>query len=367
MRIIRLANFVTPSSGGLRTALKQLGCGYLAAGHEPVLIYPSTSYSDEMTEQGRVITLPGPRVAGLGGYRVLINRRVLERLLLQLKPDRLEVSDRVTLRWTGAWARKNGIPSIMISHESLEGLLRVARLPTSGRKLLARQLNRATARNYDRILCTTNWAAKEFAEAGVSNVQLVPLGVDLDFFHPERREPRESDEVVLVCCVRLSVEKRPLRALTTLESLLADGVKARLIIAGDGPLRPQLEKKAAGLPVTFMGWISDRERLAALLATADVVIAPGPIETFGLAALEALASGTPVVVSASSALPSVVGDAGVAIAGEDLSAGVKSLLVKPEDTRRTAARQRAERFSWNAAIKGFLAVHEEVGVCALPH
>lgn len=50
--IVRLANFVTPSSGGLRTALDQLGRGYLAAGHEPVLIVPGATRTDERTEQG---------------------------------------------------------------------------------------------------------------------------------------------------------------------------------------------------------------------------------------------------------------------------------------------------------------------------
>jgi alpha-1,6-mannosyltransferase len=38
MKVVRLANYVAPASGGLRTALRELGAGYLAAGHEPVLV-----------------------------------------------------------------------------------------------------------------------------------------------------------------------------------------------------------------------------------------------------------------------------------------------------------------------------------------
>ena len=99
--------------------------------------------------------------------------------------------------------------------------------------------------------------------------------------------------------------------------------------------------------------------LAALLATADAVIAPGPIETFGLAALEALASGTPVVVDGGSALPEVAGDAGVAVYGEGpaFAAGVRQLLARPEAQRRAAARARAEQFGWGTAVDGFLAAH----------
>ena len=135
---------------------------------------------------------------------------------------------------------------------------------------------------------------------------------------------------------------------------------ARLVVAGDGPLRGRLERRAAreGLPVTFAGFLPDRADLAALLASADVAIAPGPAETFGLAGLEALACGTPVVVSAESALPEVVGQAGASVAGEDLAAGVMAVLRRPEAARRAAARARAERFGWAAAVRAFVAIHE---------
>ena len=51
MRIIRLANFVAPHSGGLRTSLAELGAGYLAAGHEPVLVIPGDRDRDELTRR----------------------------------------------------------------------------------------------------------------------------------------------------------------------------------------------------------------------------------------------------------------------------------------------------------------------------
>ncbi len=110
----------------------------------------------------------------------------------------------------------------------------------------------------------------------------------------------------------------------------------------------------------FVDFVTDRRALAALLATADVVVSPGPIETFGLAALEALACGTPVVVDATSALPEVIGDAGVAVRGEGdtFAAGTAELLARPETQRRTRARARAEQFGWPAAVAGFLDAHE---------
>jgi len=369
MRIVRLANFVAPHSGGLRTSLRELGAGYLAAGHEPVLIIPGAVDSDQETEQGRVITLRGTGVPFTGGYRVLLGRRPVAALLGELKPDALEVSDQTTLRWTGRWALGHGVPAVMVSHESLTALLGMTPLRwTPARPGLAAPaqafadtLNRHTARVYRQVICTTGWAAAEFQRIGAGNVVRAPLGVDLDIFTPRRREAYAAPgQTLLVHCGRLSAEKKPQRSLNTLATLRATGLPARLVVAGDGPLRRRLERRAArdGLPVTFAGFLPDRADLAALLARADLALAPGPAETFGLAALEALACGTPVVVSAESALPEVVGDAGASVAGEDLAAGVAAVLARPERARRAAARARAERYGWPAAVQAFLAVHQ---------
>ncbi|GIE98099.1 glycosyltransferase [Paractinoplanes rishiriensis] len=364
MRIVRIANYVAPRSGGLKTALRHLGAGYQAAGHDAVLVIPGERADADMTEQGLVVTLPGPRLPGLGGYRVLLDRRRVAEKLRELRPDRVEVSDRTTLRWVGGWARDAGVPSMMVSHESLDGLLRLFG-PASGRRV-ADAINGRTARTHDQIVCTTRWAAAEFERIGVE-VRRVPLGVDLERFAPARRDPGMRDrwanpeDVVLLHCGRLSPEKKPRRSLAALAALRRAGVPAVLVVAGAGPLRNRLQEEAgrAGLPVRFLGHLSDPDEVAKLLATADVAIAPGPVETFGLAALEALASGTPVVVSAESALPEVIGPAGVAAHGDgpEYAAAIREILAMPEAERRLAARLQAERFPWSASVAGFLEAH----------
>ncbi|WP_250000934.1 glycosyltransferase [Actinoplanes sp. M2I2] len=371
MRIVRLANFVTTHSGGLRTALRNLGEGYQRAGHEAVLIVPGRERSDKMTSQGRVITMPSAPLPRTGGYRVMTGRRELTQLLDELEPDRLEVSDRTSLRWTGGWARQRGVGSMMVSHESLAGLLGVWGVPK--RDAVADKFNLRTAEFFDQIICTTSFAAAEFRRLGVPNLIEVPLGVDLDEFHPGRADEAvraryaRPGELLVVFCGRLSGQKRPELAVDTIGALRNDKVPAVLAVAGDGVRRAALAYRAARLPVRFAGHIADRSTVAALLASADVVLAPGPVETFGLAALEALACGTPVVVNETSALPEVVGEAGVAVPGtaEAFADGVRRLMERPEPERRAAARARAEHFGWPQAVDGFLRAHGALPAVAL--
>jgi alpha-1,6-mannosyltransferase len=375
LRIVRLANFVTPVSGGLRTALRHLGEGYAAAGHEPVLIVPGPTASDELTPQGRVITLPGPEIPGTGGYRVLARRAPVAAVLESLAPDRMEVSDRTTLRWTGEWARRHRVPSLMVSHESADGVLGTWGMPPGPARRAADALNRRTALAYTRVVCTTAWAAAEFERIGARNVVRAPLGVDLDGWHPTARDPRvrarygQGAAVLLVLCSRLSPEKRPGTALETLAQLRGSGVDAALVVAGEGPLRARLtaRARAARLPVTFLGHVPRRADLAAVLASADVALAPGPVETFGLAALEALACGTPVVASARSALPTLIGPAGgSADTPAEYAAAVRRILAGPVEGRRAMARTRAELYTWQVSVKAFLTAHRAAVGAAAP-
>jgi alpha-1,6-mannosyltransferase len=172
---------------------------------------------------------------------------------------------------------------------------------------------------------------------------------------------------LLVHCGRLSVEKRVDRSIEAVGALRQEGVDARLVVAGDGPRRESLERRARGLTplpdgrpaVHFTGFIADRTRLATLLASADVSLAPGPHETFGLAALEALAAGTPVVASRSSALADIVtAECGAVAANDpaDFARAVTEVLARPSADRRRAARSRAEQFTWPAAVSRMLHV-----------
>ncbi|NUP30040.1 MAG: glycosyltransferase, partial [Nocardia sp.] len=111
------------NSGGLRTALHHLGAGYAAAGHEVVLIVPGPRRHEEVLPSGVLrIILPAVGIPWTGGYRAADPRRVAD-VLAGLRPDVLEVSDRLTLRGFGRWARRRDVAGVMISHERLDRLL----------------------------------------------------------------------------------------------------------------------------------------------------------------------------------------------------------------------------------------------------
>ena len=362
MRVVQVANFYGPRSGGLRTAVDRLGAEYCAAGHTVFLIVPGAHREWTTLPSGVIrICMPARLIPLTGGYRAVHPRPVIA-LLEQLRPDALEVSDRLTLRSLGPWGRRHDVSTVMISHERLDRLVGQV-LPVPMARVVADVANRRTAANYDAVVCTTAFAREEFDRIGAPNAMTVPLGVDLDQYHPRwrsttvRKQWAGPEQLLLVHCGRLSVEKHPHQSIDTVAALRDSGVDARLVVVGEGPLRSRLERQATRLPVDFTGYIGCRDTVAGILASADIALAPGPHETFGLAALEALACGTPAVVSRTSALAEILTQDSGATADNDpraIAHAVASVLARPETQRRSSARRRAEQFTWPRSAAGML-------------
>ena len=228
-------------------------------GHEVVLVVPGPRRSDEMMPSGvRRITLPAAKIPYTGGYRLVDPRRA-RAVLTGLRPDRIEVSDRLTLRGLGRWAADHGVPSVAISHERLDRLLHQFAMPDLAARRVADWANRRMAASYDIVVCTTGFARAEFDRIGSRNVAQVALGVDLATFAPSHRDPAlrarlaRTAEAMLVHCGRLSPEKHVERCIDTVAELHQSRRRVRLVLAGAGPRRAALQRRATGLPVTFLG------------------------------------------------------------------------------------------------------------------
>lgn len=364
MHILRVANFVSPTSGGIKTALRHWGQHYQEQGHRASLIIPGPGQEITEEEQGHVYRVPATPIPGKG-YSLIWGRASMSRLMDAIAPDALEVSDRATTRWMGRWARRRGIGSVMISHENMTGIM-VRRTPVPDRPAhwAADVVNRLSAHDYDAIVCPSEFAAEEFHRNGLA-AEVVPLGVDLEVFSPvtdpsARRPPGPGEPLRLVHCSRLSPEKNPALSVETVRELVRRGVDVQLTVFGTGPMLGDLVRRAENLPVVFHSYITDRRELAAEMGTAHLAISPGPLETFGLAALEILACGIPVVCCDEGALHEVVGDGGVIKPSTPaaFADGVQELLERPGAHER--ARSTAEAFSWPRSADHMLAVHEQV-------
>lgn len=358
MHVVQVAGFYGPTSGGLRTAVDALGAGYLASGLRRTLVVPGDRDGEEETPSGRCVTLAGPTLPGGAGYRIFADRRRLASVVASLEPDRIEVSDKLHAALLGRVANDLGVRALLVSHERLDGIL-AARVPrVVPLRRLADAWNRRYAHLYPTVVCASTWAAAELRRVG-ANVVRIPLGVDLDTFAPGAAGRVDDGRIRLVCVSRLSAEKRPALAVETLAHLLAVGIPASLTMVGAGPLEDGLRRAARGLPVTFTGHVADRSALAALLAAADVALAPCPVETFGLAVLEAMACGTPVVVAEGGGAPELVADRTGRVARTDPASFAHAVLVlASDDTARRAARRHADAHSWARATAAFLAAHD---------
>jgi alpha-1,6-mannosyltransferase len=218
------------------------------------------------------------------------------------------------------------------------------------------------------VVVTSDYAREEFqdvADAAGCPVVRVPLGVDLDTFRPHPRDPEEG--LRLVHAGRLSREKSPHLAVATAVELHRRGVPLRMDVYGVGPHLDELVDVAGGAPVRFRGYVDSPARLSRALAHADIALSVCPGETFGLAVLEALASGTPVVTADRGGARELV-DADSGAWGEPdpaaLADAVLELAGRAVAARRAAARRRAERYPWSTTVASMLEVHSSVAMPA---
>jgi len=237
----------------------------------------------------------------------------------------------------------------------------------------------------DRLVANTAGEADELIElysADAGKVRVVPPGVDLELFTPgdvaaaraQLGLPRDAH--VLLFVGRIQPLKAPDVLLKAAADLLArrPELRRRLVVAvlggpsGSGLGKPRaMQDLARRLGIAAQVRLVppvDRATLAAWYRAADLVTVPSYSESFGLVAVEALASGTPVVAAAVGGLPFAVGDAGLLLDGHataDWSAGLEGLLDDPRrrELLSRKAVEHAAQFSWERTTDRLLEVYTE--------
>jgi alpha-1,6-mannosyltransferase len=215
-------------------------------------------------------------------------------------------------------------------------------------------------RRFDALFALSeNGGAAKLRSLGIAPVEVVPLGVEVGEFGPDRRDRRlrdklgiSDDQPLLIYVGRLDGEKKPDVVVDAFRRLPRE-LGARLALLGDGPLTA--ERAAIGDERIIMpGYVQGRAELARWLASSDIYVSAMADETFGISIIEAQASGLPVVgVAAGAMLDRVtegtgrlgpVGDAGA------MAANILSVIHSDRDAMAAAARSHALQFSWDSSM-----------------
>lgn len=268
-------------------------------------------------------------------------------------------------------ARRLGVPSVAVYQTDIAGFAARYGLRRAERSIWRwlSTVHRLAARTL-----APSWDAVEtLTTQGVQRVARWTRGVDLERFNPRHRDDglraqlAPGGEVIVGYVGRLAREKRP-DLLTALDGL--PGI--RLVVVGDGPLRPGLERSLGGR-AEFLGFLSG-QRLSSAVASLDVFVHTGALETFCQAAQEAKASGVPVVAPAAGGLLDVVehGRTGLhypALSGPALRERVASLVA--DEPRRVAmgnaARESVAGCGWAAIGDELLGHYRDVVGTRTPH
>ena len=184
-----------------------------------------------------------------------------------------------------------------------------------------------------------------------------------------RRELAPAGEPLLVHVSNFRPVKRPVDCVEILARVREGGVGARLVMVGDGSERPRAEHRARCLGVErHCSFVGKQPRIADYLSASDVLLLPSEQESFGLAALEAMACEVPVIASRVGGIPEVVDDGATGCLAEvgdveRMSACAARLLTNEElrgEMGRRARESAVSRYSTDLVIPQYIEFYERV-------
>ena len=165
-----------------------------------------------------------------------------------------------------------------------------------------------------------------------SQITVIRNGIDKSVFRPGPARQRAADHVPTIGALGRLVHQKGFDVLLEALPTVTAQRPVRLVIAGEGELRPELEAAAEGLPVSFPGALQGPEAVADFLRSLDLFVMPSRYEGLPNAVLEALACGAPVVATDVPGMAEAAGAAARMVPAEDpqaLAAAILSSLAEP--------------------------------------
>jgi len=293
MRVAFVAESFLPHMNGVTGSVLQSVRHLTESGHEAFVIAPGAPGSRSRSEE-RVTLLPSVPLPAYPQVRIALGRTgTISGILRDIAPDVVHLASPFVLGWRAVAAAETlGLPTVAVYQTDVIAYARKYGLPRAAAMTaahVARLHRKATL-----TLAPSSTALHQLHELGVERTRLWGRGVDTGRFRPDRRSDGwrswvAPGEVIVGYVGRLAPEKQ-------VEDLaaVADLPGVRLVIVGDGPARPRLQRALPG--AVFLGHLAGDE-LAQAMASFDVFVHPGESETFGQTIQEAHASGVPVVAT----------------------------------------------------------------------
>lgn len=372
MRIVQVAPWFHPHLGGVESHVRALGAELARRGHDVTVLTTRHDAALPATEE-----VDGVRVHRLKPLGVWLQTPIVpatKRALSGLRADVVHAHSPPPLSayYAAKSAGRERLPFVITYHCDIE-----LRVPMGGllEAIYRRTLGASTIRRADRVIMTTHSYAATSRTVWRYDPSVIPNFVDLDRFHPNGRAERvrakhaiAAGEAIVLAVGRIVPHKG-------LEHFVeaARGVDgARFVIAGGGPHLAALRRLATALGVEDRVVLAGRvpnEELPDYYAACDVFVLPSVsrLEAFGIVALEAMASGKPVVVSDIPGVREVIADGSEglladAVNPEALAEKIRALLANDRVRREMGDRARRaveERFSLPKVVDAIEAVYRD--------
>jgi glycosyltransferase involved in cell wall biosynthesis len=354
-------------------------------------------------------------------YRIMLpwktyifDKAPIKTILREEKPDLIEIGEKYTLSLLAGLMRKNiltvGSPRPMLVHFSCERMDdNVASFINRGkisRWLCRRFMGSFNLPMFDFHLANSEYTASELFEALSPDKRprrsdtLVNLcwrilrapkialkdrvfvnqcGVDNDTFSTKHKKSGfraklnsefglTEDARLLLYAGRISPEKNVRLLIDVMEKLAEAGRQFHLVVAGDGPslaeLKAEANQRAPGA-ITFLGHIGDKLELAKLYANADAFVHTNPNEPFGIAPLEALASGLPLIAPNSGGVLSYANDENSWLArpnGDSFAAAIRDVFADESRLRSKIKLgvETSSRYTWEGSTDALFAIYDDM-------
>jgi alpha-1,6-mannosyltransferase len=398
IKTLHITNAYHSTSGGISTFYRALLNAANRQGRELRLVVPGDQTRVErIGGYGAIHHIKAPRAPIFDRrYRLLLPHTyafsgALSAILRDERPDLVEVCDKYALCWLGGFLRERWISGLRrpvlvgMSCERMDD--NVSAFVTNsrwGKRLSKLYLGNLYIPLFDYHIANSQYTADELREAMVARheraVHVRPMGADVADYSSAHRSEASRQKLIslfqgdgrtklLLYAGRLSQEKNISLLIEMMERLAHDRTgDYRLIVAGDGPLADWFEDEArmrAPGRVYSLGHIRNRAALVDLYANCDAFVHPNPREPFGIAPLEAMAAGLPLVAPRSGGVLSYADQTNSWLAeanGEAFAAAVVSVFVDTGVRKDRLARAiwTTQRYTWESVTSQFFELYDEL-------